>query len=117
MLTTLLSCNKAIFDCRGLVSQLLHFSIAISAIKANVTKLSQNSHSYKGKRDYAVLHLLWSNALRRAEVVSINIEDWDGDRYLWIIGKGRTDKERITLNSYTAIALNNWLVARKTYID
>ncbi len=82
-----------------------------------MTKLSQNSHSYKGKRDYAILQLLSSNALCRAEVVSINIEDWDSGRYLWIMGKGRTDKERITLNSNTAIALNNWLVARKTYID
>ncbi|NET15788.1 MAG: tyrosine-type recombinase/integrase [Okeania sp. SIO1H6] len=69
-----------------------------------------------GKRDYAILQLLWSNALRRAEVVSISLEDWDGGRYLWIMGKGRSDKERITLNPNTINALKVWLDARFRYV-
>jgi integrase/recombinase XerC len=69
-----------------------------------------------GKRDYAILQLLWSNALRRAEVVSISLDDWDGDRYLWVMGKGRTDKERITLNPNTINALKEWLDARFRYV-
>lgn len=70
-----------------------------------------------GKRDYAILQLLWGNALRRAEVVSINLDDWDGDRYLWIMGKGRSDKERITLNPNTINALKVWLDARFRYVE
>lgn len=77
-----------------------------------------------GKRDYAILQLLWSNALRRAEVVSINLDDWDGvrgndaehNRFLWIMGKGRADQERITLNPDTIYALKVWLDARFRYV-
>lgn len=70
-----------------------------------------------GKRDYAILQLLWSNALRRSELVSINISDWDGDRYLWIQGKGRSVKERITLNSQTVEALRAWLYDRQRFLS
>lgn len=69
-----------------------------------------------GKRDYAILQLLWSNALRREEVASINLNSWDGDRYLWILGKGKADTERITLNSNTVDALKEWLDARYKYV-
>ena len=69
-----------------------------------------------GKRDYAILQLLWSNALRRAEVVSIDISDWNGDRYLWILGKGRLDRERITLNIQTIESLKIWMYDRRRFV-
>ena len=44
----------------------------------------------KGKRDYALLRLLWANALRREEVSHCNIEDLDLElRTLSILGKGK----------------------------
>ncbi|TRU31726.1 MAG: hypothetical protein EWV80_00185 [Microcystis aeruginosa Ma_QC_B_20070730_S2] len=44
----------------------------------------------KGVRDAAILRLLWDNALRRAEVCSLDLEDYSsGDLKLLIKGKGK----------------------------
>jgi integrase/recombinase XerC len=65
----------------------------------------------KGKRDYAILRLLWDNALRRGELVKANINDFDPDRRsLTIYGKGRgTQAETISLSQSTVAALQEWL--------
>lgn len=72
-------------------------------------------NTLKGKRDYALLRLLWDNALRRGEVAQANIKDLDLDaKTLWIVGKGRgTQKEAITLSLPTLKALQAWLIARR----
>ncbi len=68
------------------------------------------SDSLKGKRDGAILRLLWDNALRRAEVCSLNIEDYQpGELKLWIKGKGKLTKEPITLSSKAVVLINDWL--------
>jgi integrase/recombinase XerC len=69
----------------------------------------------KGKRDYALLRLLWANALRREEVSHCNIEDLDlSARTLAILGKGRgTQKENIDLHPKTCNALQEWLLVRR----
>ncbi|MBD2531890.1 tyrosine-type recombinase/integrase [Nostoc flagelliforme FACHB-838] len=69
----------------------------------------------KGKRDYALLRLLWANALRREEISYCNIEDLDLEsRTLSILGKGRgTQKENVDLHLKTCKALQDWLLARK----
>jgi len=68
----------------------------------------------RGKRNYAILRLLWENALRRGEVVKCNIADYDPEgRTLAIMGKGRgSQKELITLSEKATAALNEWLQAR-----
>ena len=68
----------------------------------------------KAARDYALLRLLWGNALRRGEVSATNIEDFDPiASTLSILGKGRgTQRETISLSSKTAIALSEWLTIR-----
>ena len=70
----------------------------------------------KAARDYALLRLLWGNALRRGEISATNISDFDTvANTLSILGKGRgTQKETISLSSKTAIALKEWLIARGT---
>jgi integrase/recombinase XerC len=51
--------------------------------------------------------------LRRAEVVSIDVEDIDLERdELWAKGKGRSAKERFGLPEPTLKALAGWLAAR-----
>jgi integrase/recombinase XerC len=66
-----------------------------------------------GLRDYAILHLLWSNALRRAEVVKCDVGDFDfKGRKLRILGKGRNEYEWVELSTGSAIALNIYLDAR-----
>ncbi|OKH29951.1 hypothetical protein NIES2119_31770 [[Phormidium ambiguum] IAM M-71] len=65
----------------------------------------------QGKRDYAILRLLWDNALRRGEICQLDVRDFDAARnQLWILGKGRGDqKELIDLASPTAVAVLDWV--------
>lgn len=77
--------------------------------------LSQcNLDTLQGKRDYALLRLLWGNALRRNEVSQLNVGDFDPDvRTLRILGKGRgTQSETIDLGAQTVEAIALWLKAR-----
>ena len=75
---------------------------------------SPNTSHFQGKRDYAILRLLWDNALRRSEVVAIDIGDISlRERTIWIKGKGRQDKARITINHRTVAALKDYLLVRK----
>ena len=68
----------------------------------------------KGVRDYALLILLWSNALRRSEVSKANIGDFDPvAKTLRIFGKGRgNNSEIISLGKATVMAIKAWLEAR-----
>ena len=69
-----------------------------------------------GKRDYAMLQLLWGNGLRRAEVINLNIDDVDlGDRSLWVKGKGNSDTLQIKMNNSTVEAVDEWLICRLSY--
>ncbi|WP_228008617.1 tyrosine-type recombinase/integrase [Microcystis aeruginosa] len=68
----------------------------------------------KGIRDYALLILLWSNALRRSEVSKANISDFDQkSKTLKIYGKGKgNNAETVSLGSATVRAIEDWLTAR-----
>jgi integrase/recombinase XerC len=68
----------------------------------------------KGKRDYAILRLLWDNALRRNEIVQTNLGDLDRERRsLDILGKGKgSQKQQVTLSRATVTALTAWLAVR-----
>ena len=67
----------------------------------------------KGFRDYALLRLLFDLGLRRKEAVGLDVEDLDfeGDR-IAILGKGRTQKEWMTIPPKTKTALIGWLEIR-----
>jgi integrase/recombinase XerC len=69
-----------------------------------------------GKRDYALLRLLWGNALRRNEVSQLNFGDFDPDsKTLRILGKGRgTQSEMIDLGDLTVEAIADWLSVSTT---
>jgi integrase/recombinase XerC len=65
-----------------------------------------------GKRDYAMLRLLWDNALRRAEVCALDRADFQpGEASLYLKGKGRIDKEAIDLAPATVEAISEWLAS------
>ena len=66
-----------------------------------------------GLRDRAILETLYSAGLRVAELVGLNLEDWDRDAdILRVFGKGR--KERIApIGTYAARALGDWLEVRQ----
>jgi len=67
----------------------------------------------KGKRDYAILRLLWDNALRRSEVCNLNIGDFNAQSStLSILGKGKgTQKTVVDLSRKTVEAIADWLIA------
>lgn len=65
-----------------------------------------------GLRDRAMLETLYSAGLRVAELVGLNVTDWDrGANVLRVLGKGR--KERIApVGSYASRALERYLEVR-----
>ncbi len=71
------------------------------------------AHEAMGLRDRAILETLYTAGLRVAELVSLNIDDWDRDaNILRVRGKGK--KERIApVGSYAEKALQRWLEVRQ----
>lgn len=69
----------------------------------------------KGKRDLALLLILWENALRREEVSQLNYADFNfGAKTISILGKGRGSKrESIDISPRLAEALQEWIDASK----
>ena len=68
-------------------------------------------------RNRAVALLLLLNGLRRGEVARIALADWDPTEpgLLAIRGKGRTERETITLDPMVSQALAGWLAARPSW--
>ncbi|MCH8829775.1 MAG: tyrosine recombinase XerC [Planctomycetes bacterium] len=66
-----------------------------------------------GLRDRGILETIYSAGLRVAELVGLNVSDWDRDtNILRVLGKGR--KERIApVGSFAAKALIDWLAVRQ----
>jgi len=83
--------------------------IAPAGIKAMLAVPDRQTRS--GKRDYAILRLLWDNALRRQEVVGANVADFDPQRRtLAIRGKGKGSQQTlISLSLPTNEAIAQWL--------
>jgi integrase/recombinase XerC len=73
-----------------------------------------------GIRDYVILLLLWDLALRREEVVSLDIWDYSSGR-LMVDGQGQFDRQSITPGTGEAIdlsprledALDHWIAIRE----
>jgi len=72
-------------------------------------------NTLEGKRNFAILMLLWNNALRREEVTSPNIGDFKpNERTLWILAKGRgNERQKISLNRKTIEAIADYLDLRQ----
>lgn len=67
----------------------------------------------KGVRDRAILRLLFDLALRRQEVVSLRLTDLDlTGKSLWVLGKGRHTRQKLTLAPETRDALAAWVKLR-----
>jgi integrase len=60
-----------------------------------------------------MVRLLYDLALRRGEVVRIDLADVDvAGRRLWVLGKGRREKAPLTLPDATLAAIMSWIAAR-----
>jgi integrase/recombinase XerC len=83
----------------------------LSAIKEVVQGIAAKIDGPRKHRDAAMLRLMWDHALRRAEVVSLdlcNIE-LSSTPTVSIMGKGRRERETLTLSPTAATALSEWL--------
>ncbi len=67
----------------------------------------------RGLRDRALVQLLYHLGLRRAEAVGLDLADLDLDAgHVSILGKGRREKERLSLPEVTRKAITDWLMVR-----
>ena len=67
----------------------------------------------EGCRNYALILLLFQNALRRGEVVGCNVSHFDpAAKTLSIQGKGKRDRTRIDLSPSVVEAIQQWLSMR-----
>jgi integrase/recombinase XerC len=83
--------------------------VGVAAFRSMLATVDRQT--FKGKRDYAILRLLWDNALRRGELVAADVGDFR-DGQLWIVGKGKSQKCAINLAPPTVAALREWLAVR-----
>ena len=69
-----------------------------------------------GRRDRAILELLYASGLRLSELVALDLEDMNlGSRMVRVMGKGR--KERLVpFNRSAADALRAWLPDREALL-
>lgn len=84
----------------------------VAGYRAMLDALSVRQDS-KGARDRAMLHLLFDLGLRRAEVVSLDLEHLDiAGESVSIMGKGRRERISLTLPEPTCEALAEWISFR-----
>jgi integrase/recombinase XerC len=70
----------------------------------------------KGLRDRAIVRLAYDLGLRRKEIVGLDVEDLDlPTGTAAVLGKGRTQKTKLTLPAPTREALDAWLGARGSH--
>jgi site-specific recombinase XerD len=70
-------------------------------------------HSPAGSRDVAMLGVLYATGLRRAEVVALDLTDYDTTSGRLIIRRGKGQKARtVYLSGGAKLALDVWLVVR-----
>ena len=67
----------------------------------------------KGTRDVAIMRLLHDLGLRRSEVVNLNLEHVDLEKKKILVeGKGKNEREPLTVPDQTCKALEEWIEAR-----
>jgi integrase/recombinase XerC len=83
------------------------------AFLAEKMRKSKGISQKQACRDYAIVRLLFDLALRRAEVGGLNLNDYNVQLgKLSILGKGRSQRQVLSLPKTTQQALNMWIAAR-----
>jgi len=86
----------------------------LDAVNA-ITRELKDRPGMKAARDYAILHLLWGLALRRAELCGLDLSDVDLEAgRITVKRKGQTQKRELALGPVQVKALWKWLEARGT---
>jgi integrase/recombinase XerC len=105
------------FDVPGLKTENYRDTTGIDAQAFKGVIKSADVNTVGGARDYAILRLLWDNALRRGEVCALDVGDLSAsERKLMILGKGKIAKSAIDLSSGAAAAILRWLELRRATV-
>ena len=79
----------------------------------NMLAVAQEQRVEKAARDAAILRIAYGLGLRRGEIASLNIGHLDlGAGTLSVLGKGWTEREKMTLPSNVKSTLAAWLAVR-----
>jgi integrase/recombinase XerC len=106
-------CAFSLDDVPGLKTENYRDTTGIDAQAFKGVIKSADVNTVGGARDYAILRLLWDNALRRGEVCALDVGDFSAsERKLMILGKGKIAKSAIDLSSGAAAAILRWLELR-----
>jgi integrase/recombinase XerC len=106
-------CEFSLADVRSVAVEIYRDTSGVDVAGMRSILNTCDLDTIKGIRDYALIRLLWDNALRRGEVSAANIGDFDpASRKLWIKGKGRLQKAAIDLHPATVAAIRDWLDTR-----
>ncbi len=86
--------------------------VGAEAVEPVLTRL-ENTPGIAAARDLAVLTLIYRQGFRRGEVASLDVHHVDFKKgKLVILGKGLTDRIRVTMTARTRRALQSWLSLR-----
>ena len=111
-------CEYSLEDVEGLRAETYRDTTGVSPEIFKQIAAQVQPNSLKGKRDAAILRLLWDNALRRAEVCFLDLEDYQpGEKSLLIKGKGQLTKEAIRLSDKAVVLIEDWLGALSEVFD
>ena len=81
--------------------------------RKKVWKILGKAQGPKGKRDRAILSLLFGLALRRGEVASLDLADIDLEaRTVAVVGKGKREKLRMPLSAEVVQSIEAWISIR-----
>lgn len=87
--------------------------IGAELVEPALRKLEESQGVFAA-RDLAVLTLIYRQGLRRGEVAGLDLEHIDLERSrLWVLGKGRSEREEVTLTPRTVSALKKWISQRQ----
>lgn len=88
----------------------------VNLSEAGLDSIEVDKRLAKAMRDKALLRLLHDLGLRRNEVVTLDLENVDlQGGCIWILGKGQSERNRLTLPDPTRQALEDWIKAREPY--
>lgn len=95
--------DERVHDVRGPSEEILNKMLRAARAKAGP----------EGARDYAILRLAGELALRRKEIVALDVGDFDPENLeLRIHGKGKSQKQTVSCTPRTAEAVQRWLAVR-----
>ncbi len=102
-------------DVAGLPSERVHDvrGPGMDALK-KILDVAKDGTGSAEKRNYAIVRVFSETGSRRRELVGLDLDDFEnGDSpALWILAKGRRQKERVGISRKCAVAIEEWIRVR-----